>query len=64
VLDLTSDALAKGFTTPGGSPALPGLPGLPTIPGLPKLPGLTATTESETLLQQLLLPGLLGGTTP
>jgi phospholipid/cholesterol/gamma-HCH transport system substrate-binding protein len=66
VLDLTSDALARGFTTPGGSPALPGLPGLPglpTIPGLPKLPGLTSATESEALLQQLLLPGLLGGTT-
>jgi phospholipid/cholesterol/gamma-HCH transport system substrate-binding protein len=65
VLDLTSDSLGKGFTTPGGSlalPGVPGLPGLPPVPGLPTLPGLNSVTSSETLIE-LLLPGLFGGTT-
>ncbi len=40
ILDLTNGALINGFTTPNGTPTLPGMPGLPSIPDLLDLLGL------------------------
>jgi len=44
-IDLTADAMLRGFVTADGGVAPPGIPGLPTLPGLPGLPGLVPDTS-------------------